>query len=177
MDLTLRKDALAETYLDSLEKLKALLRNIKKKYDRPGFDLEELESESLVQFVRAYDTYKPDKGSFESWMWFRVGKCLLEKIRSAAYRHNRLPRSYPELETIPEDRLDINQILNEVSQDAALVMGLVLSPPPDITMGLWQRGKSTPNNWRAAIHEFLQDLGWAQSRIHESFQEIQEALG
>jgi DNA-directed RNA polymerase specialized sigma24 family protein len=146
-------------------------------------DFDELLSEAQEHYARAYHDYRTDRGaSFSHYVWFRVWNGLVSTVRSNANRARLLRRQPAEaLDSRPVEQPEpmsfvLREFLAGLSEDAREVAKLALESPTEISAAVFQRGDCTPQNMRAAIREYLTDLGWAGSRIKESFREIRYAL-
>lgn len=200
--MSLAIDALDVTYQD----VELLVHNttwefLRKYRDQCALNFEEVSEEAQFQFVRAYWRYTPDRGSFTNYVRFLIWHELLEWLRrrvSSAIRHPKVDSVEPRQddEGVPVsagyDNRECKQIacgvycktsgstfrlmefVQDLSDDAKAVVDITLRCPLDISYVLPE--KPTPAHWRAAIAEFLGDLGWEPSRIQETFIEIGEAL-
>lgn len=144
-----------------------------------GGNLDEIESDANFAFMRACRTFDPSKGfRFSTWLWHQLRYGLIGTSQAAAKEGSR-PHSDEDPDTVEagEPGFDLGRLQFEVSEDAALILGLVASPPPDLRMDVRENDKRlTPLAWKKALTEYLKDIGWAGHRITESFAEIKEAL-
>ncbi len=144
-----------------------------------GGEFDELMAEASLHFVRAYEEYEEGHGATPlTWVRFKVTKGLLETARQMSKREALLPRTELDWDCQPQpSRFDIERFLADLSEDAQTTVRLIIEPPPDVIFNAHQSyGPNNPQSLRAAVEEFLADIGWGVERITESFSEIAEAL-
>lgn len=163
--------AMATAYED----VKRLITQIANAFrQRHGGDWEEMLAESNLLFVEACKCHDPEKSKLSTWVRNRVWYGLLD-------RHKREANLRRNLEREPERRgfagLDIGRLLREVSQDARVVLDLVVTPPPLLEIYCEDRD-FYKRAWafRKVLTERLGRLGWCALRIAETFNEIREVL-
>ena len=165
--------AVSETYLD-VEKL--IFHTVHRFVKAYGGDFDEYRSDANLAYMDAYQTYHRSKGTFEAWVRFKVWKRLLEVLRTKIGRNNRLPRVEADLEAMPvhaePNPFWLSDFLAELSDDARAVVELILDSPQSIEQSIRKRGGDTPHNIKAAVKEFLKDVGWAAGQVTDSFLEI-----
>ena len=66
-------------------------------------------------------------------------------------------------------------MLTELSEDAKMVVSLVLQPPAELYYESVRRGDK-PRNLRSALRDYLHAIGWGLERVAESFSEIKDVL-
>ena len=150
-------------------------------HDKYGGDWDDWESEGHEIFMKAYQRYQPDKGSFVSWFNFFLVRLFTEKVRRAAMRNARLRRVEHELSLVPsksKKHFDVSRFLLDLSEDAKTVAMLVLDAPNDVKLCMGQQKRNTPIRDRMlnSIQEFLSDTGWSSDRIFDSYDEVSQAL-
>lgn len=146
---------------------------------RYGGDIEEAQSEALVQFMEALVRWTPKRGSFERWLKYRVRMELLELKRLAARRAVRVPPSGIDPDSVPVilPEFDVHDFLSGLSPDAAMILRMILLDEPlALRMEIAERGEPSPKNIRLAVRKHLRDLGWDTDRIDTTFNEIKCAL-
>lgn len=176
MVVTLAQDAYAETYADSVPAIRGIAAAFATGNDKSN-EFEENMAEGNYAFCCAYEDYDRDNGEFLDWVRFRVRRRLLDVRRSPARRQRNLPR----VELQDHQRTCgpagfMTDLLDELSEDAKHVVSLVLDAPPDVILALCERGRVNAVTIKAALREFLIDLGWTTSRVSKSFAEIRKAL-
>lgn len=177
MKAALRKDALSETYTD----IEKLIYDIVWKFkDRYGGDIGELVAEANLIYVLAFDSYNETKGALSTWMHFCIRKGLLDFLKSTRQQNRYGLKFYPLSEakgvSIQKFRpLHLLEMLEEVGEDAKVVIRLVFYPPEGITKEDLEGGFSACR-CRRYLRQYLHDLGWTGRRIKESFQEIRRIL-
>lgn len=182
MDLALKRKAAQaalrkEACTEAFEDVKLLIYDQVHKFRRQyGGSFEDLKSEAFEYYMLAFETWKKEKGPFIHWVKWVVSKTLLEMARRSAIKKARLARVPLDLSFVPEPKkFNSKEFLEGLSPDAQMVADLVYNPVMEIELNIAQKG-NTPRQWRNALHEFLEDLGWSFDRITESFSEIAEAL-
>ena len=146
-----------------------LVKSFQNKY---GGDWHELLSEANFAYAQAVKSYNLDHGTkFVTW----VGRCIFDRFRELLRQrgkdHARRWAHVEGLESQTPDRkrFCLRSLLDEVSEDGATIIRLVLTTPETSP-------RTSPRSWRSRIVEHLYDLGWAAGRIVEAFGEIREAL-
>ena len=167
----LAQDAAAHTYRD----VEKLIYNVIHLFQRRfGGDFYELLSEANMAYLLALQSYRKDGGaSFSTWtqtkVWYRLMDWLRGKMRQRR------------TEALDEDMFErksefsFEDFVAGLSPDARLVMRLTINTPTEILCVAVEMG-GEPRNFKEATREFLRELGWANSRILESFEEIRKAL-
>jgi hypothetical protein len=173
-----QKAACTSTYEDMLDKgiLSALVSYHQYKY---GGDREDLASDVNEQYIKAYLSYDPSKGPFESRLRFCVSHALLEQVRKTSYRQARLHRIEYELDDIPvnDSSQRIADIMADMNEDARSVIRLVFEPPAGIFKPLdKKRGPIEAYHLRNCFRSYLLGQGWTMARISQAFRQIMEAL-
>lgn len=153
-----------ETYADVAPVIRSVVVAFQRRY---GGDVEELESECYLHFMKAYNNHEIDKGNFGPRIRYVLWNGLLDTKRVQAHRHAKLPRdpSVEMNEIERKARFDVDRFLNELSEDAAKVAKLAL-----------QSHRRNLSYTRSLLADILSDLGWAAERILECFGEIKDAL-
>jgi hypothetical protein len=150
-------------YGSVVEMLRAAARRAARRYHT---EQEEMESVARFVYVRAIQTYREDRGSFEAHLRFRLTKRLADSARTEARRHRILPRDRgADLARLPS-RAAVAHILAELGADAADVARLAIV----------SRNGMTPREIRIAIRKYFKQLGWSKTRIDTAFEEITESV-
>lgn len=166
------------TYEDVEHLIRHTVRRFMRRYPCAG-DFDDLVADANTIFMRAYRTYDEDNGKFTNWLGFLIYKILLEGVRRKAMRGARMKMEYAEMDLVgamPKERFDLDEYAHGLSEDAKTVMRLTIDAPMEVLLSITQRGRQSPVAVKASLREYLKDLGWASSRVTESFSEITKAL-
>lgn len=142
----------------------------------------ELFMEARKRWHDHYDRFGYHRSSFTNWLRYFVWKQLLERVRTAATRNNRLPRVYDyPLEEAAECRSGVFCLDDyELSPRAKQVASMVFQPPIDIRDAMRSSGRdmitASPTQIRKYIRLYLKELGWPAQTIAETFEEIGVAV-
>ncbi len=170
----LRLDPVNETYLDTLKLIKKIFFEFIK--SRPWLRPyeEDLLSECNLLFLKSYKSHSLDKGvKYTTWLKLKMTYYLRTLERNMRRTKKRMPTKY--LEELESQDIVDKPAWEVISDDAEEVMSLALRPPPDIK--LYTKNKEPKGKvMYHALFSFLKDIGWASSRILESFQEIREVF-
>lgn len=169
----LRLDPVTETYLDTIRLIRKLCFEFVSKRPHLKSYEDDLVSECNIIYMKCYNSHNMSKNKFSSWLGFKISKHLRTLERDIRKYHKRLPMKY--LEEIPTHNIKDKTPWENLSEDAEEVISLAFRPPPDIRLYLRHR-KPKGKVMRQALFSFLKDIGWASSRILESFQEIREVF-
>lgn len=173
--------AKTHTY-DDVKRL--IYQTVHRFYKRYGGDLQELQAQANLIFLESYESHDPEKAQFSTWLVFTLWKRLQGNLRRDLRHRELAPTVALGNITMPDrTHFDLDQFMDELSEDARTVASLVLDLPMDIRLSLETRkqrkgwDRQTPcENIKGALVEFLWDLGWTTQRIGESFREIGLAL-
>ena len=152
-----------------------------------GGDFDELFGQAQVAFMQGDARYREGQGTggerwahpyhteIRRWVWFE----LFDRMRTEAERGERC-RVSAEGEAV-YNRTDgdwhrCRRLAAEVSDDAAVVLGLVFDPPEALAATIRGRG-GEGRNYRSCIREHLRtNECWSAARINNAFEEIREEL-
>ncbi len=159
------------------EQVRPLLYSLCRRFrQRHGGEWAELISEAQEQFVAACHSNQQSRGKLITWVHHKVWYGLLESQRQRAKEWARRQEIY--LEEVPaSSRFDFQELMKDVSEDAAAVVRLMASVPFDLLVEQrgWQH-EAPGKNLRGVLIDFLVDAGWPAWRILETFREIREVL-
>ena len=146
---------------------------------RHGGDFAELQAEAHGTFLEVMKTHDPERAKLTTWVGRIVWQRLTRKAAEVCKHHERWRESSEgDLDGNPaKERFCLTDFLANLSEDAATVASLVCEPPPDLELDVKDRSRA--GGWpsrRAALVQYLRDIGWCGERIAESFSEIAEAL-
>ena len=173
MPSELFKDAIAETYDD----VKAMLFSICVKHITPDRSLDDLMSEAHDVFMASYlNDWDPDKGTaFSTWLYRKVNYRMLDmrrKITEAPIDTTTL-----EFTVLSPEGLDIEEFLQDLSDDSRLVAWVVLNSSANLQAVInGDLTEKEARKIRQSIRERLLNRGWSQWRVTKAFQEITNTL-
>lgn len=147
--------------------------------EKHGGTFDEWIGDAHEAFMSAYESYTPGKSSFSYHVRYRVYKRLQEMYRRRMMRHNRLAQVDADVSLFSSREFavfDLDEFLGRLSDEAAEVVRLVFEPTMDIRLSLHQLGVEEPRTIRAALREYLDDMGWSRERVRTTFTEIATAL-
>lgn len=176
--------ALTETFLDVKEEIHRTVRWFNRNYKG---DREEQLSEAYLAFMKAYESYDPDKGAFKDWIRYKVRCGLFEAMRTDIGRMNRRPPhksigdSINDVQLDPASRpevcpFDLQAFKANLSMDGRRVARYAVKPPPVVNFYALERGGYLGHHYRGAIKTYLKELGWKLPRITSAFAEVRSAL-
>jgi hypothetical protein len=149
---------------------------------RFGGDYEEQVSEANVTYQKVYLSFDPAKGSFTNLLCQSIWRRLTSLNRKGMRHYTLSLDAYDGDNCLMDGLADptppatrAKELLEDLSPDARLVAGLVISPPDAIETIAKGKG-GFPANWSSTVRAYLRDMGWATARIAESFDEIRRAL-
>jgi hypothetical protein len=126
-------------------------------------------------FVKKYKgkKIKPTFGTYLVWV---VNKGCYDVLRDWA-RRDRIVKWHPltDLYIQTPKGFDALELIRDMTEDSKTVVMLVIKTPPGLA-DIIEREGGKPKHYRECIMEYLDGLGWAASRITQSFKEITEAL-
>ncbi len=173
------RKAKGETFADVDRLLCDCVHRFIKKNGELFGDFEELKAEACRIYTWAYEKWTPARSKFTHYLRWIVDKQLLEVKRRCATKHGRLP-----LSRMPEDMdfslpyvrdFDLGMFADSLSEDAGEVL-LMIFGNRETGVSLKDTAAHDPNEVLPLLKEYLRDIGWASSRIAESFAEIRRAL-
>lgn len=174
---------------EALSSVQNTLYDLTHKFIRKyGGDFEEVHQEAQYQFMQAYIRQKDSKAKLNTWVTFRVWYCLVTIVRRQARNNARCRRTDMELGTVPARKgFSRSELTQGLSDDAEFVVGIALSPPPDLVLNFDCLNKQIERDWHnydrpvrsrlEAIREYLHlDLGWEEEHIESCFDEIRMVI-
>lgn len=178
---------MTETFLEVEEMIWQCCNEFQEWYGKEKpFDMDDLFSFASIKFVEAYESFDPSNGlKFTSYLGICIYRGLLsEYVTKRSRAKNKgvvvsIDKPVGDGEanlapTIADTFTDQSSIWHGLSEDASMIIDLVLQAPKDISdaVGISSSGAK----WKKAIKTHLKSLGWENWRIRQSFNEIQEAL-
>jgi hypothetical protein len=151
-----------------------------------GGETDELVAEARLLFMKCYWRYVnhyrktgSNDGTFTHYIRMKIWYGLLDNARRIARRRKRLTPGVDlsALSARQGSSFTPEAFVANLSDDAAYVARLALDPPTPVRQrAASKRGEQAPSSIRAAVVEFLKDVGWGAGRIRTTFREIREAL-
>lgn len=178
MESTLRKDALAVTFLE----VELLIKHTVHHYRRlHGGDWEDLFSTALQAFMKAFETHGESKAgkksSFTSYVRWVVWHDLMSEGRRIAYRGNLLKKVDNSVLQDQETRpcgWAFTEFLEDLSsEDARLLVKMIIDAPEELATIIRKRNLK-PRGIKNLVRDFLLESGWTLSRFSEAFEEVKE---
>lgn len=163
--------AAEETYLDVQDLLRKQVWDLVKAY---GGDFDELMAEANFLFVEAYRGYRGEV-PFSVWIRNWVRWALTDQIRIKLSHQQRYEVVDEHLLTKTYSAWTPKSLLEELSEDAAMIVRLVLDTPSEIAIVVSGKG-GQPRNFRSTIRSYLGSIGWSAQHISETFDEIRRVL-
>lgn len=152
-----------------------------------GGDFDEALSEANDAFMSAYAGYNPQRGEFSTLIMTSIHNRLIDGKRRQ-HRDNKKCRISisaeapgggkieDSIESRPHEEFSKEDFFNDLSEDAKIVLDMILDPPPYIANAVQAKGDQ-PRNWRSTIRQHLQyKLYWDSNRVQLCFAEIKTKL-
>lgn len=141
---------------------------------RYGGEIDETIAEANAHYMAAYDTYDENKGSFSSWVRFRIWNGLMETVRKRLMRKARCAPVEIDLSLQPvsPSHFHLFEFMDELSEDSQEVVSVIIQTPGVVFREEGGDSKSP----RDTLRTYLKKLGWGAFRITECFQEIAAVL-
>lgn len=190
MTATLTTDPRTATYEDVERFLHAIAWKFAKRHDKDADDCLSVVNEA---YLKAYDDFDPARGHKFITMVGHYAFNALRDFNRSEIRRRREMTSYSGgrgdgdanwMQTVP-DTCSPEFVLDDVAADTRLVAELAIAAyqadetatgaAAEIAARAKEKG-GYKNNWRSTIREYLAGLGWAATRIAESFDEIRVVL-
>lgn len=156
-----------------------IAKTVRQFVGRYGGDVVEMTSRASLLFMEAWAKWDMRRTTFQRFLRYYIWHAFLEEYRMAYTRNNRVRRNYIAVDGVAKKEasaFDVSEFAGQLSKDAATVAMLLFETPMEIKMSLIETGKDTPGQFRRAIKEYLQDLGWTAHAVARSFAEIKNAL-
>ena len=152
------------------EKYERLLKRVCSRF--PILDWNDAYSEAQLAYLRALDSYKPDKGAFSTHLWTVVRRALISQARAETKRRKaegltHVSNSVPG----PDRMLAIRDLMDALDDDARHVVGLIYEPE-----NVLHCKRHGANVSRHLLAKYLRGHGWSGTRIREAFRNIQTAM-
>lgn len=183
MNPKLRKDILTETYKD----MRGLVSETAFRFwEAHGGDLDDLKAQANLIFIEAFDSHDPQRAKLTTWVACSIRQGLLYYMRSTWYRptHNSIDNGHDddfEFASNSNENFSVMELLDEMEQDAQIVLCLFLDTPKEVILSLFNDkkrfkhiGKSNHvrTHMRNRLQNRLRQMGWTIRRIRKAFEEI-----
>lgn len=156
-----------ETYRD-VEK--ALYQLSWKCFTRFNIPMDECLSEANMAFMSAYSGFDPSRGVL---FFTYVYRCVQNALKDLTSRRSLLHSRESELQEGEQKEGRVSSMMNEMGDDARLVLKSILEAPAELRKLTRIRGSE---NKRRLVVRYFKKMGWTVARVLESLSEIQEAL-
>lgn len=165
--------AAQDTFQDTVDILKGLVS----KFTRStGGNWDDNFSIAQSAWWYAYKKHDPKTGGFIPWMKFVVWRQMQEQQRRDCMRNARIRRNRGvEMEFVAQEEAptwDKEQFMASLSEDARVVVTMVLDSSKDLDIAVLERGGVSPVNIRKALREVCKDIGWSLQRLRAACSEI-----
>ncbi len=171
-------DAATETYFD-IKKL--IFDTVWKFQQQNGGDFEEMVAESNLIYMKCFISHNPNKGQFSTWLRFHLWHGLIDFRRFIREENKYITIQHiEEIENFhlypAPAHIPFWDLLSELSDDAKIIVSLILEPPGIMQSAALKKG-TAPCNIKTALRIHLSYiLGWSANQIKESFEEITSVL-
>lgn len=182
---TVSQDAILETYED----VEKLIVSVSARYQRIyGDELNDWISEGKIAFFQAYRTFDPSKGTlFSSWLYHQLIKHLgvvARRLQKRKYR-NELSMDCRKLEQFRPVWMSafsqkLVQLYDVLSEESFTIVQLLINTPDDLSELLSTCSSLCDRRWRInvcqVIQQYLQQHGWSDELIEQSFNELADVF-
>jgi hypothetical protein len=155
----------------------------KSKFKNNAFiNIDDIEAEANIAFVEAYQKYNPDKNiPFKKYLSFYINRRLVIYFNSISKNYKEYSNSdeclqNTEYKQNKNSNFILKDFLDSLHDDAALLVYILLDPPPEFILNTRKHKKGTPLQYRAALKRFLTNRRWTRKQINTAFTEIEEVL-
>lgn len=166
------------------EALPYLTKTARRYAEMANMDAEDLTQDASIAVIEGCRIYDDSLGvSAAKWGYYVGNRQMMDTLRHEVGRRGTRPRRDSingmshSLEAT--ESFDLNEMLSELSADAQEAIMAVIEPPPEVVircLSVREDVYARTDTLRAAVREYLSDLGWGASRIAEVWSEIGEAL-
>lgn len=133
-----------------------------------GGELADLDQEALLEFVRCYHDWEPNRAQFKTLLINRIRYRLIDKARVELSRKKHLRRV--ELFDLPckQPAFCLEQFVDSLSDDARMLVLLAFE--------FHAISDHKPLQIRYGLRAYLRKAKWSHKRIRRAFSEVKEAL-
>ena len=175
MNPKIRRKMLTETYIDMKGFISGTAYRFWIIY---GGDLDDLKSQANLIFINAVDDFDSSKGTkLSTWIVYKIQKRLLDYMRNGYLpTHTSIDELFDEIESKPNENFSVMELLDELEQDAHIVLQLFLDTPREVILNIFEdknfRLDHTGGKVRNRLRNRLRQMGWTIKRIRKAFEEI-----
>lgn len=174
MTTELRHDILATAWEDFEKMVFQIAHRMAARYH---MQFDDLIGPAKLIFVKAYDAYNEDKGSFSNWLTFVLTRQLTTHC-TREYKHlavEEYTEQHTELQSVNANMFLVD-LLDRISPDAQHVCSVVLTDL-NFTSVISSNNVRSQRTFRKLLRKQLCDeLGWDGERAIAAFDELAEAL-
>lgn len=136
---------------------------------------EELFSVGLTALCEARLKWDPRKGPFGTFLYLKAKNSIITYAVKQSKFIRRCEELDPDIrvESTVESSLNVKQMVNTLTSGAQAVVDILFNCPYEL-MELAKN--SAPKSIRGALSRYLRKLGWKQTTIHSTFNEIRKAV-
>ncbi len=179
MNGNLRKEVLTETYED-LQKL--VYKTAWEFWKSHGGDIDDLIAQANLIFIDAFDTYDSECGTeLSTWVVSSVWYKLLGYVRkeNGDRPHTQIDKVFVETFPTANKNFSVLELIDEMTQDAHIVLRLFFETPRDVVVDLLDTKKRMFYVQRAMqkrLKNRLRQMDWSARRIKEAFGIIKRVI-
>jgi len=164
-----------ESAEETFEEVRSLVENwVRSFVKKNGMNFDDAMSRATDAFLSAYDKYD-NRIPFVPWLHRCVHYGLLSWARSNFKQRKRYTQVRDECIIGQERNFRVAVFMEELTEDAAMVVKLVCDTPPELKRIIESKGGEA-RNYKSTIRDHLKEIGWTAMRIAESFCEIRRIL-
>lgn len=167
---------ISETYEDCEHYLEHIVWRFHLRHGgRYGADFEEMLGEARLVFLKVYEKFEAGRGHFLAFLRTAVERRLIDLHRHEQRKSVAAVQASdtPEIFVDHQRSFSLSELLDGLTEDARLVVRLVLDTPGDFTAALGTRNRNCP---RLMVEDYLKGLGWRPMRIRNCLEKLEQAL-
>lgn len=178
MKKALRKEIIAETYKD-VERL--IIQIVWRFWRTYGGDLDDLMGQANLIFIAALDSYNSNRRTkLSTWIAFKIKRGLYDYMRQGnGYKPTtRIDDDFVEKFPATNKNFSVMELLDEMEQDAYIVLQLFLETPRDVMVNILNKNGRIDHVQSAVqnrLRNRLRQMGWTVKRIRKAFEELKNA--
>lgn len=174
-----QQEAIAKAFEDVRLLIWDTCHKFYRRYGNLNGTVEELFSVAQLSFMKAYHSYTEKSSSFATWVRWYIWHELLE-LQRGDMRRNKAAKVTPtdmvENDYVaPHSNFNMVDFVDSLSEDAKMVVNLVVDPPEGLAAAMRRRGPGDGRT-KLSIEQFLSGFEWDSFKISEVFSEITTAL-
>jgi len=133
-----------------------------------GGDLQDMQGEASLEFVRCYHDWQPDRAAFKTLLINRIRYRLTDKARVELNRKRILKRVTLLDQASKVTKFDLSEFIDALSDDARMVVLLAFE--------IWALSDCRPVEIRKGLREYLRQADWSHQRIRNAFYQVRSML-